>query len=64
LEREGARIENVEVLGSHTGLGHNPSVLMVVADRLSQQSDQWHRFVPPPHLRPYFPTPVSRAQAA
>ena len=29
--------ENVEVRGSHLGLGHNPAVAVVVADRLAQQ---------------------------
>ena len=31
--------ENVEVRGSHLGLGHNPAVVVVVADRLAQQPD-------------------------
>lgn len=32
----GATAENVEVYGSHTGLGVNPSVLWAIADRLAQ----------------------------
>jgi pimeloyl-ACP methyl ester carboxylesterase len=63
-EHEGEQIENVEVYGSHTGLGHNPAVLMVVADRLAQRPGQWHRFAPPPPLAPYFPRPATWAQAA
>jgi pimeloyl-ACP methyl ester carboxylesterase len=63
-EHEGEQIENVEVYGSHTGLGHNPAVLMVVADRLAQRQGQWHRFAPPPPLAPYFPTPATWACAA
>ena len=39
--------ENVEVRGSHLGLGHNPAVLIVVADRLSQPEGAWHPFVAP-----------------
>jgi hypothetical protein len=43
----GDRYENVEVLGSHLGLGHNPAVIVVVADRLSQQTGPWQHFRPP-----------------
>jgi pimeloyl-ACP methyl ester carboxylesterase len=41
------RYENVEVLGSHLGLGHNPAVVVVVADRLAQRSTSWNHFVAP-----------------
>ena len=37
-------IQNIEVVGSHLGLGHNPSVLWVVADRLAQPEAQWAPF--------------------
>lgn len=33
--------ENVEVGASHLGLGHHPSVLAVVADRLAQPEGAW-----------------------
>ena len=36
-----AHVENVEVEGSHCGLGHNPMVLYVLADRLSQPEGDW-----------------------
>ena len=39
--------ENVEVRGSHLGLGHNPPVLVVVADRLSQPEGAWKPFAAP-----------------
>ncbi len=39
--------QNVEVFGSHCGLGFNPSVALVVADRLAQPADDWRRFRPP-----------------
>ena len=39
--------ENVEVRGSHLGLGHNPAVLVVVADRLAQPERAWQPFVAP-----------------
>ncbi|MDR7269360.1 pimeloyl-ACP methyl ester carboxylesterase [Pelomonas saccharophila] len=37
-------IENVEVQGSHCGLGWNTQVLEVVADRLSQPRGRWRPF--------------------
>ena len=43
----GARREVVEVRGSHLGLGHNPAVAVVVADRLAQRPGAWEPFVPP-----------------
>jgi hypothetical protein len=33
--------ENVEVYGSHCGLGFNLAALIVVADRLAQPLDRW-----------------------
>lgn len=33
--------ENIEVRGSHTGLGHNPQVLWIVANRLAQNEGAW-----------------------
>src|SRR5258706_7180001 len=35
--------ENVEVLGSHSGLGFNVQVLDVIADRLAQPKDAWRK---------------------
>jgi pimeloyl-ACP methyl ester carboxylesterase len=45
-EREGAQSENIEVEGSHCGLGHHPAVLHAIADRLSQPEGAWRRFEP------------------
>lgn len=36
--------ENIEVRGSHIGLGHNPQVLWVIADRLAQAEGCWQPF--------------------
>lgn len=47
--------ENVEVRGSHLGLGHNPAVAVVVADRLAQQPETWQPFQPPRWARPWLP---------
>lgn len=40
------RRESIEVRGSHSGLGHNPAVLLLIADRLSQPAGQWKPFIP------------------
>jgi Palmitoyl protein thioesterase len=39
--------ESVEVRGSHLGMGHNPAVLTVVADRLAQRDGEWRPYTPP-----------------
>lgn len=49
--------ENVAVHGSHLGLGHNPSVLWVIADRLAQPEGEWHPFRAPSHVRHLYPAP-------
>jgi hypothetical protein len=41
---DGATSESVEVPGSHSGLGHNPAALWVVADRLAQPEGEWRPF--------------------
>jgi len=43
-QEEGPTTENIEVLGSHCGLGHNPMVLMHIAERLAQPEGQWKPF--------------------
>jgi pimeloyl-ACP methyl ester carboxylesterase len=47
--------ENVEVAGSHLGLGHNPAVAIVVADRLAQDPESWQTFQPPRWARRWLP---------
>ena len=44
VEQEGPRSENIEVVGSHIGLGFNPAALFAVSDRLAQPEGQWQRF--------------------
>jgi pimeloyl-ACP methyl ester carboxylesterase len=46
IDGDPALHENVRVPGSHLGLGFNPMVLWVVADRLSQPEGQWRPFAP------------------
>lgn len=43
-EVSGDRVENIQVPGSHFGLGYNPFVLHAVADRLHQPPDDWKPF--------------------
>ena len=38
--------ENIRVWGSHTGLGFNPMVLAIVAERLAQPEGGWRPFKP------------------
>ena len=45
--------ENLEVRGSHLGLGVNPSVFLAVADRLAQPEGGWKPFERD-GLRPFF----------
>ena len=57
IERDAPHTDNVEIVGSHCGMGFNPVVLWIVADRLAQARGDWQRFdrsglrgyvVPPP----------------
>jgi pimeloyl-ACP methyl ester carboxylesterase len=43
-QQAGPRSENVAVRASHLGMGHDPAVLWVVADRLAQPRDAWRPF--------------------
>ncbi len=38
--------ENIRVAGSHTGLGFNPMVMGILANRLAQAEDAWQPFQP------------------
>ncbi len=44
LEPETDRTDNIEVYGSHCGLGVNPVVLYAIADRLAQAENEWRPF--------------------
>ncbi|WP_375393953.1 esterase/lipase family protein [uncultured Sphingomonas sp.] len=44
LEPAGPESENIQVRGSHCGLGVNPAVLYAIADRLAQPLDGWRPF--------------------
>jgi pimeloyl-ACP methyl ester carboxylesterase len=47
LQPEGPMRENIEVHGSHSGLGWNPAVLYAVSDRLHQTEGSWKPFAIP-----------------
>ena len=51
--------ENIEVRGSHIGMGVNPAVVVAVLDRLAQPEGDWRPFAPPPGLRAWYPRPAS-----
>lgn len=55
LETRSPIAENVEVFGSHSGLGFNTAVAYVVADRLSQPIGRWRHFRAPLMLRGAYP---------
>jgi len=55
LLRKTSISENVRVLGSHCGLGHNAAAVSVIADRLAQPEDEWREFSPPFWQRGMYP---------
>jgi pimeloyl-ACP methyl ester carboxylesterase len=59
IDERSDRSENIEVRGSHSGLGHNPTVLAVIADRLAQPEGQWRPFRPYPWAKVWYPRPAS-----
>ena len=44
IDGDPALHENIQVPGSHIGLGFNGIVLSIVADRLAQPENQWKPF--------------------
>jgi pimeloyl-ACP methyl ester carboxylesterase len=44
LNPDGPTSENIEVDGSHCGLGHHPAVVYAIADRLAQPEGAWKKF--------------------
>jgi pimeloyl-ACP methyl ester carboxylesterase len=43
-ELDAKNTDNIEIFSSHIGLGVNPSVFYIIADRLSQPDDKWRKF--------------------
>lgn len=52
-----SQTENIEVKGSHTGLGHNAQVIWIVANRLAQAQDEWQPFLQTKLHRAFYPNP-------
>jgi pimeloyl-ACP methyl ester carboxylesterase len=63
LDTPGERCENIAVMASHLGLGHNPAAIWAIADRLAQPEGTWQPFKPPAFLRPAFPRPDAPSAA-
>jgi hypothetical protein len=61
VEAGGRRCENIEVLGTHSGLGFNIAALVAVADRLAQPRGRWRPFRPPLALRHLYRRPAPAA---
>jgi pimeloyl-ACP methyl ester carboxylesterase len=55
------RSENVQVFGTHLGLGVNPAVVYAVLDRLARPVAAWSPFRAPWALRPWYPRPHARS---
>jgi len=58
---EGPHTQNVQVKGSHCGLGVNPSVILCVMDRLAQLEHAWQRFEPEWYKGFFYPNIASLA---
>jgi pimeloyl-ACP methyl ester carboxylesterase len=56
IDDPGPNRENIEVRGSHCGLGHNAAALIVIADRLAQPAGTWEPFVPKRRYSMLFPS--------
>ena len=59
IDATGERAENIEVRGSHVGLGTNPAVLLAVLDRLSLPESAWRPFQAPFPVRHWYPKPAT-----
>lgn len=64
IEVAGDGHENVAVYSSHLGLGYNPAVMWVVADRLARAEGDLAPFKPPSVVRLLFPRPDKAPAAA
>jgi pimeloyl-ACP methyl ester carboxylesterase len=59
IETAGPRRENIEVHGTHTGLGYNVAAAIAVADRLAIPEGKSTPFKPPLLAKYLYPKPVS-----
>ena len=56
-EEPGPFRENIEVPGSHCGLGHHPAAAYAIADRLAQPEGEWRQFDSSGVKRLFYPDP-------
>ncbi len=62
LEYSGEQAENIEIVGSHSGMAMNPAVFHVIADRLAQPEGRWQPFKRNRGWRSLvFPTPEQKS---
>ena len=54
-EPEAPSTDNIEIPGSHCGLGHNPLAAYAVLDRLALPEDGWEPFAPKGWIRNLYP---------
>ena len=59
IEAPGPHHENIEVRGTHHGLGVNIAALIAITDRLAQPEGGWSPFLPPRGLAHLFPSPAA-----
>lgn len=57
IEAKSDIAENIEVRGSHCGLGHHPAAVYAIADRLAQPEGEWAPFKRDGLLSVIFPRP-------
>lgn len=63
IEKQSDIAENIEVKGSHCGLGHHPAVVYAVADRLAQAEGSWKPFERSGFKRAIYPAPAYPEQS-
>jgi len=59
IDTIGAACENIEVFGTHSGLGYNIPATIAIADRLASPEGKWRPFRPPPGMSFLYPRAVS-----
>jgi hypothetical protein len=59
IDAGGPSCENIEVRGTHSGLGYNIAALVAMADRLAQREGAWQPFRPPLVIRHLYPRPTT-----
>jgi pimeloyl-ACP methyl ester carboxylesterase len=63
IDRAAPLRENIEVRGTHSGLGYNVAAAVAVADRLAQPEGAWKPFRPALPIRHLFPRPANWKQS-